>query len=181
MTPIIGYVYQDEILCPSCVMDVLTPENDEDGPSAGWRLADGAKLMSAEANLDEMAVAFGIDRGDERSFGSGDFPKVAFQVGADEKCRRCWDAFPATDAGCPLPNSTISAGRVVASCYYRDLLPQDRQPDDTWPDTIYLVLCIRPAPPYYIVGLVGPGGDWLETSAIATNIVEATAAYAAEL
>lgn len=32
--------------------------------------------MTTEDNLTEMAVAFGIDRNDEWSFDSGEFPKV---------------------------------------------------------------------------------------------------------
>lgn len=73
---IVGYLYRAEILCPSCTIRALPT-----GPGEafdGW--ADCSEPpMSAESNLSEIAAAFGIDRDDEGSFDSGDFPKIVFR------------------------------------------------------------------------------------------------------
>lgn len=55
----------------------------------GWTLM--GVVMSTEDNLAEIAHAFGIDRMNESSFDSGDFPKVIFasQVEDDEYCGKC--------------------------------------------------------------------------------------------
>lgn len=47
--------------------------------------------MSAEQSLTELAFAFQIDRGDENTFDSGEFPKVIFagMVDDDELCGSC--------------------------------------------------------------------------------------------
>lgn len=94
---IVGYTYRADNYCPRCVMDVVTPENDEDGPYAGWRFGDGAKPQSVESDLDEIALAFGIDRMDECTYDSGEFPKVVFGYMVDsaypEQCGNCGEEF----------------------------------------------------------------------------------------
>lgn len=83
-TDIVAYDYAADRYCPSCIIDVLTADG---GPFDGWALGFSVR-MEVEQNLDEIADAFGINRGDERTFDSGDFPKVVFadNVEEDEFC-----------------------------------------------------------------------------------------------
>lgn len=88
---IAGYSYAADIACPSCVVSLLPAGDGE--PFDGWALGEGVR-MSTEDNLSEIAAAFGIDRMDERSSDSGDFPKVIFASDADEgqTCGTCGEA-----------------------------------------------------------------------------------------
>jgi hypothetical protein len=85
-TDIVAYTFQAEQYCPEHIIGALPTGEGE--PFDGWALAEGAAPMSAEENLNELAAAFGIDRMDEHSFDSGDFPKVVFdsQVEGVEWC-----------------------------------------------------------------------------------------------
>lgn len=85
---IVGYQYRADFYCPACIIDQLPTGEDE--AFDGWALAPGVR-MTTEANLDEIAQAFGIDRGNEASFDSGDFPKVVFLDMAehDDRCAAC--------------------------------------------------------------------------------------------
>jgi hypothetical protein len=87
-TDIVAYGYNADIYCPRCIIAALPTA--EGGAFDGWALAPGVR-MSTEDNLDKLADAFGIDREDERSFDSGEFPKVVFRdiVGTDVYCGRC--------------------------------------------------------------------------------------------
>ena len=96
---IVGYSFNTENFCPDCIIEALPT-----GPGEtfdGWKLADGVQ-MSTEDNLHEIAAAFQIDRQDERSFDSSEFPKVIFssQVEDSEECALCGveldnpDSFP---------------------------------------------------------------------------------------
>lgn len=85
---IVAYMYQADLYCAGCITEVLPT-----GPGEkydGWSLADGVS-MSTEADLDEIAAAFGIDRKAEETFDSGEFPKVVFrdQLEGDEYCGKC--------------------------------------------------------------------------------------------
>ena len=88
---IVGYTFQAENYCSGCIIDQLPT-----GPGRmydGWALAPGVS-MPVEANLNEIAYAFGIDRDDETTFDSGDFPKVIFlsQLVGIEYCEACgWE------------------------------------------------------------------------------------------
>lgn len=75
---VVGYDFQAETLCPTCAVVKV----------AGEELAD---LGSAEMVLNFVAERIGLDREDEHSFDSGDFPKVIFdvQVEGDETCMEC--------------------------------------------------------------------------------------------
>lgn len=80
---IVGYMFNADIYCPAHIGDPVGDRYD------GWRLAEGVR-MSAEDNLDEIAAAFGIDREDETSFDSEDFPKVIFRDQAEgHSCGIC--------------------------------------------------------------------------------------------
>ena len=67
---IVGYAYMADIWCESCLEDCLgrgiTVKN--------WAV--GLKRGSAEVMLDDLAGTIGVDRNDEYSFDSDDFPKI---------------------------------------------------------------------------------------------------------
>lgn len=80
-----GYTYQAETLCPGCTLESLPTGPGEQFD--GWQDLSG---MSAEDNLRELALSFGIDREDENTFDSDDFPKVIFASQVDgDACGRC--------------------------------------------------------------------------------------------
>ncbi len=86
-TEIVGYTFQADRCHPEC----LTLPTGVGEAFDGWKLAAGVR-MTTEANLDEIALAFGIDRYDEHTYDSDEFPKVIFasQVEDDtELCGRC--------------------------------------------------------------------------------------------
>lgn len=81
---IAGYTYRAETLCPTCTIQVMLCDGDA-SPSA--------LDMREEDVLDQCAGAQGIDRDDEYSFDSGDFPKVIFVSQTDgDRCDRCGEA-----------------------------------------------------------------------------------------
>lgn len=71
---IVGYVYQSDIVCPTCTLKALSPE-----------------ARTAEEALDAWAKRDNIDRDDEWTFDSGDFPKVisADVAERDDRCGTC--------------------------------------------------------------------------------------------
>lgn len=82
---IVAYQFQASLYCPGCIGDVLASDARYDG----WKLAAGVR-MDAESDLNEIAHAFGINRQDETSFDSSDFPKVVFADQVDgETCEAC--------------------------------------------------------------------------------------------
>lgn len=88
---IVGYVYQADIYCDACIVDAVTADG---GAYDGWALAPSIS-MPTEHNLSEIAFAFGIDRTDERSFDSGNFPKVILAgmvESDDERCGACHES-----------------------------------------------------------------------------------------
>lgn len=80
-TDIAGYTFKTETYCRYCIIDALPTGPGQ--PYEGWKLAAGVS-MPTEENLDEIAAAFQIDRDDESSFDSNDFPKVIFDSQAEE-------------------------------------------------------------------------------------------------
>ena len=68
---IIGYTYQGENYAPDAIIEAVTSSEKFDG----WALGKGI-TMPVEQNLDEIAYHFGIDRHQEESFDSDDFPKT---------------------------------------------------------------------------------------------------------
>jgi hypothetical protein len=76
-TDIAGYAYRAEAYCPGCTLLALGL----------------APTAYVEGALDDEAARLGIERHDEHSFDSGDFPKVIF---ADEihgdACGNCHGA-----------------------------------------------------------------------------------------
>jgi len=92
---IAGYTYNADTYCPDCIIAALPTGDGQafDGwatvaPFDGW--ATIVLPMSTEDNLSEIAYAFQIDRMDERSYDSGDFPKVIFESSVeDDICTTC--------------------------------------------------------------------------------------------
>lgn len=80
---IVGYTYDAEQLCPKCCVDSIVL--DASKPPF--------KDLNAEQILDIVAntVYTSVDRQDERTFDSNEFPKVIFasQVEDDEQCYHC--------------------------------------------------------------------------------------------
>ncbi|MBI5738853.1 MAG: hypothetical protein HY997_23575 [Mycolicibacterium neoaurum] len=77
-----AYTYQAEILCPACTIETLIAAGDP---------APAARDMPAEDVLDQCAGALAIDRDDETTFDSDEFPKVVHldHLAADEQCGAC--------------------------------------------------------------------------------------------
>ncbi|UOW93383.1 hypothetical protein SEA_LABELLE_57 [Mycobacterium phage Labelle] len=79
---IVGYTFQAEILCGTCaVQKFLTVEIDP-----------GSTVSSdtVERFFDILALWRGIDRYEEESFDSSEFPKVVLSCTEhDEKCHNC--------------------------------------------------------------------------------------------
>jgi len=76
-----AYTYHADIYCPTCVIETMLV-NGEASPAA--------RDMGAEAALDQIASANAIDRYDETTFDSDDFPKVVFPNMLDgEQCGGC--------------------------------------------------------------------------------------------
>ena len=74
--------YRAEILCPACTIEALIAAGDA---------APAARDMAAETVLDQCAGALAVDRDDETTFDSDEFPKVVHlaQVADGEQCGAC--------------------------------------------------------------------------------------------
>ena len=83
---IAAYHYWAELYCPSCLIDAMI---------AAGIAAPAAQHMPIEVALDQCAEALGVDRADEHSFDSHEFPKDVFldQVYDDDRCGGCRQPF----------------------------------------------------------------------------------------
>lgn len=72
----VGYDYQSDSYHPSDLIEVLIRQG---------HLSPAARSMNPEDALDQLADSMGIDRNDERSFDSGEFPKVILYHDWDEE------------------------------------------------------------------------------------------------
>lgn len=78
---VVGYAYQADTHCPDCMAAIV-----------------GMPGLHTEDALTVWAILAGVDRDDERSFDSGDFPKVITRQmaehdaswGADNRCGTCF-------------------------------------------------------------------------------------------
>lgn len=78
-----GYTYRADVYCPECIIGQLTTNPGAVGTS-------GVERGMAEKHLDLLARIRGIDRHDEQSFDSGEFPKVIFAADIEnEHCYSC--------------------------------------------------------------------------------------------
>ena len=78
---IVGYTYKAENLCPSCTIDAVVGSKQ-----------DGMSGRAVEIALDRIAPLAGVlDRYNEHSFDSDEFPKVIFadSVIEGERCGNC--------------------------------------------------------------------------------------------
>jgi hypothetical protein len=64
---LVAYTYAADLYCPSCILRAFHGSPTGLPPIAG---------MSIEQHLDVLARLRGVDPSDERSFDSGDFPKL---------------------------------------------------------------------------------------------------------
>jgi len=80
---IAAYTYRAETHCPACVIETMITDGDA---------SPAARDMPTEDVLDQCAAASAIDRADESSFDSDEFPKVVFlhQVHDGATCDVCW-------------------------------------------------------------------------------------------
>lgn len=85
-TTIVAYTYQADIVCADDMREIAKREAAKAGDAYMW-----ADSGSAEDILNAWATAACIDRQDERTFDSGDFPKVVFasQIEDVEHCGQC--------------------------------------------------------------------------------------------
>jgi hypothetical protein len=76
---IAAYTYKADLYCETCLRSVIGELPDE------WQGLD------TEGYLDKAAEVWEIDRYDEHSYDSDDFPKVVFetQLEDDERCGKC--------------------------------------------------------------------------------------------
>ena len=79
---IVGYTFRADLYCPGCTLRVLHGSPTGEPPIAA---------MSYEMHLDIVARLWGVDRYDETSYDSGEFPKVAFRdmTTSGDRCGRC--------------------------------------------------------------------------------------------
>lgn len=79
---IAAYSYRAEIFCPACTIEALIAAEDA---------TPAARDIPVEAVLDQCAGALAVDRDDETTFDSDEFPKVVHLdgVAADEQCGAC--------------------------------------------------------------------------------------------
>jgi hypothetical protein len=79
-TDIAGYTFNADQYCVDCILTALSGVKENIGYA-----------FSVEGVLDQIAGAMHIDRMDERSFDSGEFPKVIFdsQIEDKEYCGNC--------------------------------------------------------------------------------------------
>lgn len=83
-----AYTFKADVYHPDCIVPAMAATEDYEG----WDLAAGI-TMTVENNLDEIAAAFSINRGDEVTFDSDEFPKVVFSDQLDsDTCGKCGDA-----------------------------------------------------------------------------------------
>jgi hypothetical protein len=82
---IVGYTYQAEILCKECARRAARRNNPDPAPVESWL---------AETELNDWANTIGLDREEEESYDSNDFPKVIFasEVQEGETCGECGEA-----------------------------------------------------------------------------------------
>lgn len=84
---VVAYTYNADIFCPHCTLDAVRAN----GPALYVLTEPDTARAITEQLLDHHAVQYGIDRYDEDTFDSGDFPKAVFgpQLEDDEHCGRC--------------------------------------------------------------------------------------------
>ncbi|GGS25828.1 hypothetical protein Snoj_04320 [Streptomyces nojiriensis] len=67
-TDIVAYYYGEKTVCPDCAKDLAAP----------YYLIDSPESFTTEQVLDEAAKTAGINRNDEDSYTSYEFPKILY-------------------------------------------------------------------------------------------------------
>lgn len=89
---VIGYAFQGDNYCPNCILVALYQAyNDEPQSQHEMNKVTDVVNDTTEVNLDHMAIAIDIDRYNEATFNSFDFPKVLFSTNdnPEETCIEC--------------------------------------------------------------------------------------------
>ena len=75
---IVAYMYNADLYCGECIVKLVSGDPDY-------------FHLDTEEALNQFAQVEGIDREDEATFDSGDFPKVVLrdQLDGDEHCGHC--------------------------------------------------------------------------------------------
>jgi len=83
-----GYTFAADTYCVDCILSVL-PEYHTDGMVGDTRDVHG--VVDVDGALWDVAIDSGVDREDEYSFDSDDFPKVILQGMTNEstECGKC--------------------------------------------------------------------------------------------
>ena len=104
---LVAYSYYADLYGPCCILRAFHGGPTGEPPVAG---------MSIEQHLDLLARLRGVDRSDERSFDSGDFPKFVFRD-VLESCDDCGGlgGDPETDDYCDYCDGT-GIGDRCGSC-----------------------------------------------------------------
>lgn len=81
---IAAYLYRADIHCPACIIDTMIAVRDA---------APAARDIPIEDALDHIADAMAIDRHDETTYDSSEFPKVVHRIDLtdDDHCGTCHD------------------------------------------------------------------------------------------
>lgn len=105
---IAGYTYRADNFTPAALIAYMVARGD---------LSPAARDMDVEEVLDQHAGALGIDRGDERTFDSDDFPKVILEFALTCSDREWTESAPAhtlpdgeTSGACVECGTKIHAG-----------------------------------------------------------------------
>lgn len=82
---IVAYSYRADIYCPLCILSMCNEPSEFE------------EYRDVECALADYALILGIDRYDEYSYDSGDFPKVVFRDSVEdpEYCGHCHEAIDA--------------------------------------------------------------------------------------
>jgi hypothetical protein len=84
-TRIVAYTFRADTYAPSAILAALPTGDGEDYD--GWGYPESAMPRTnaaVEESLNELALAFGINRSDEYTFDSDTFPKVVFAHQVDD-------------------------------------------------------------------------------------------------
>lgn len=79
---IAAYLYRADLHCPGCIIDVMITARDA---------APAARDIPVEDALDHIADAMAIDRHDETTYDSSEYPKVVHRIDLadDDHCGTC--------------------------------------------------------------------------------------------
>jgi hypothetical protein len=109
---IIAYTYRADNYCPDCIIPELLKRAEI---AAKADTSEGLWRWDVEGELDAIARIVGIDRQDENTFDSDDFPKVVFAdmvEDEDERCGNCHRSFLTGELpdDAPAPKECVDCG-----------------------------------------------------------------------